>query len=548
MNMEFLSNLEIYPHILIHDFLRYFMAAGLAYIIFWKWGRHKWEHLIIQRSLPQAKKIWFEFRYSLSTVLIFSLVGFGIVLLEKGGYTTIYYQIGEYGWTYFFLSFLIVIILHDLYFYWTHRWMHHPRIFKYVHKVHHQSTNPSPWAAYSFHPLEALIQAGFYPILLGTIPYHPIVLFIFLIFMITKNVMGHLGFEIFPSGFLKWTWFNWHTTPTHHNLHHKGFNYNYGLYFTWWDDLMGTTDPVYYKTFNEVRSRVCKYRSQKKVKLKRWLLKLSISLVLICPSLFGFSQSVTGNWMTLDEETGYPRAIIRIDSSQYGIEGMVSKLVDLPYEGTDPVCLKCPGRLEGKKVLGMTFIWGFKRNNNEWVQGKILDPANGEIYQSKLWLEDDTTLKVRGYAGPMNLFFRTQTWVRMDKKVRSDSPLGLWVTIDDETGKAKSLIEISYNENQLKGVIKEIFLLSNQGPDRVCKKCDGERKGQKIVGMKILWGFKQGLDQWADGRILDPGNGQIYPGILRLNDEDELKVRGFWGPFFRTQIWKRVSSDSDYPY
>jgi lathosterol oxidase len=67
------------------------------------------------------------------------------------------------------VSLALMLLLHDAWFYWTHRLMHHPKIFRHVHLVHHRSINPSPWAAYSFHPIEAVIEAGIYLLIVFTI-------------------------------------------------------------------------------------------------------------------------------------------------------------------------------------------------------------------------------------------------------------------------------------------------------------------------------------------------------------------------------------------
>ncbi|MEZ4750285.1 MAG: sterol desaturase family protein [Bdellovibrionota bacterium] len=77
-----------------------------------------------------------------------------------------YLDIGEHGWFYFFLSVPLLMGLHEVYFYWTHRWLHHPWWFKRVHRVHHESVNPTPWAVFSFHPVEAVIQAVVLPLLI----------------------------------------------------------------------------------------------------------------------------------------------------------------------------------------------------------------------------------------------------------------------------------------------------------------------------------------------------------------------------------------------
>lgn len=253
--MDLNNLLNVYPNILLSDFLRYFLVAGAAFLIFWIGGKKRLHHRFIQKKFPRIQRLWYEFRYSMSTVVIFSINGMGIVWAKSAGYTLIYSDILEYGLPYFFISLLLALLFHDAYFYWTHRLMHHPRLYKHVHRVHHLSTNPSPWAAYSFHPWEALIQTMGFTIMVNLIPLHSLALFLFLTYMITRDVLGHLGYELFPKGFVASRWLNWHTTSTHHNMHHKYFTHNYGLYFSWWDDLMKTTHPQYQQTFDEVTNR-----------------------------------------------------------------------------------------------------------------------------------------------------------------------------------------------------------------------------------------------------------------------------------------------------
>ena len=154
--MEIHQLFTAWSGIYLFDLLRYLIPAGLAYLVFWVWIKKRLSHLFIQTVFPKNKQLWMEFKYSMSTVVIFSLVGLGIYTSATHGYTFIYDAIEEYGWEYLILSFLIMILFHDFYFYITHRLMHHPSIYKYVHRVHHQSTNPSPWAAYSLRQLSKL--------------------------------------------------------------------------------------------------------------------------------------------------------------------------------------------------------------------------------------------------------------------------------------------------------------------------------------------------------------------------------------------------------
>ena len=247
--------LDAYSRIIIIDFLRYFIPASAAFLIFWVFLRKTLEHRFIQSKWPKTSKLWFELKYSISTVLIFAIIGTGVHLLSQKGYFLLYRDINQYSSLYLVISLILLVLFHDTYFYWTHRWMHHQKIFKYVHLVHHKSTNPSPWAAYSFHPIEAVVQALVFPIAISFIPAHTSIIFTFLIYMILRNVLGHLGFELFPKKFIRLKWLNWNTTTTHHNMHHELFNTNYGLYFTWWDKWCKTEHGDYKTIFDEVTSR-----------------------------------------------------------------------------------------------------------------------------------------------------------------------------------------------------------------------------------------------------------------------------------------------------
>jgi uncharacterized protein (DUF2147 family) len=262
-------------------------------------------------------------------------------------------------------------------------------------------------------------------------------------------------------------------------------------------------------------------------------------LILITPTILA-GQSVEGRWTTYSEQTGSPLSVIEIVKSGNSIVGRVSQIFLEPYQGEDPVCTKCPGERKDKRVIGMNFLWGFKRDGNSWIIGKILDPESGETYSSKLWLDDANSLHVRGYAGPLDLFYRTQTWKREGTSV-DKTPVGTWQTIDDTWNKVKSVVEIEYVNGELRGSIRKIFLLPHEGTDPVCTQCDDDLKNTKVVGMKIIWDFKNEDGKWVNGKILDPGNGNVYASSIWLIDSDTLKVRGYLGPFYRSQIWKRAN-------
>lgn len=122
----------------------------------------------------------------------------------------------------------------------------------------------------------------------------------------------------------------------------------------------------------------------------------------------------------------------------------------------------------------------------------------------------------------------------------AQTPVGRWKTIDDKTGKAKSIIEVAQRNGQLFGTVRE--LLNPSEPNPLCDECGGERHNQPILGMEILWDMRKDGDVWSGGRILDPENGKTYRCKIWL-EEGKLRVRGYLGPFYRTQTWHPTGGD-----
>jgi len=118
--------------------------------------------------------------------------------------------------------------------------------------------------------------------------------------------------------------------------------------------------------------------------------------------------------------------------------------------------------------------------------------------------------------------------------------IGKWKTIDDETGKQKSVVEIYENDGKIYGKVVEIFDKSKEG--KLCDECEGAKKGKPIKGMVILEGLKKKGSSWEGGTILDPNSGKVYKCIVALESKDKLKVRGYVGFSLlgRTQYWERV--------
>jgi uncharacterized protein (DUF2147 family) len=117
---------------------------------------------------------------------------------------------------------------------------------------------------------------------------------------------------------------------------------------------------------------------------------------------------------------------------------------------------------------------------------------------------------------------------------------GKWKTIDDETNQPKSIVEITEKNGKVYGKIIKLFRESGEDPDPICDKCpaDDDRHNKKVIGMEILKGLSKDDDEYSGGTILDPADGRVYRCKIWLNGND-LMVRGYWGPFFRTQTWKK---------
>jgi uncharacterized protein (DUF2147 family) len=122
------------------------------------------------------------------------------------------------------------------------------------------------------------------------------------------------------------------------------------------------------------------------------------------------------------------------------------------------------------------------------------------------------------------------------------SPVGLWKTVDDHTGKPRGLVRVTQVGQEYQAKVEKIFPKPGEDPNPRCEKCEGTRHDQPVNGMTILWGLQKHGDEYQGGEILDPENGQVYRIKMKLEDGGrKLQVRGFIGfsLFGRSQIWVR---------
>jgi len=120
--------------------------------------------------------------------------------------------------------------------------------------------------------------------------------------------------------------------------------------------------------------------------------------------------------------------------------------------------------------------------------------------------------------------------------------VGKWITIDDETNKKKSIVELYKVDGKLYGKIIYLFPREGREDNPKCKKCTDDRKDQPLVGLQIVRSLKWDGEEWEGGTIVDPENGKVYTVKMWLEEGNAnlLNVRGYVGPIFRTQKWVRV--------
>jgi len=235
--------------------IRYFTIAGAAFFIFYRLFYARFTRSKIQKRHARKADFLHEISYSLLSTFVFAVIGVLLLFTPMVKYTLLYKNIYAYPIWWIPVSVLLALVIHDTYFYWMHRLLHHKLIFRHAHLVHHKSVNPSPWASYSFHFLESIIEGGILVVVVLVLPMHLISLLLFIIAGFVINVYGHLGYEIMPQKFRRSFWFQILNTSVHHNMHHSKFKGNYGLYFRVWDRLMKTEHPDYVKEYDRVQEQ-----------------------------------------------------------------------------------------------------------------------------------------------------------------------------------------------------------------------------------------------------------------------------------------------------
>lgn len=221
--------------------VRYLLVAGGSYLLLY---RRSGEPRLPEPSLPSIQG---DIRLSLLSAGVFALATVAILQAHGHGLTRLYTHVGAPlpALAYGLLSYLLVLLLQDGWFYLTHRLAHRPAVYSWMHRGHHRSRRPNPWTSFAFDPVEAVVQALFLVLVVFLIPLHPITLIAVLSTMTVWAVVNHLEPERLPAAFPHHWLGHWLIGPSHHALHHRRHAVHFGLYFTHLDRLFGTEDPGY---------------------------------------------------------------------------------------------------------------------------------------------------------------------------------------------------------------------------------------------------------------------------------------------------------------
>lgn len=233
--------------------LRYFLVAGGTYWFFYSPFSETFIPSQQSSRSPSCPLIRHDILLSILAAGVFALAAAFVMSEYSWGLTRLYSDPHQYGLWYLGVSYGVVLLLQDTYFYFTHRLFHHPQLFRWLHQGHHRSRYPTPWTSFAFDPLEAIVQSLFLVAIVFVIPLHFITVIAVLVTMTVWAVVNHLGIDRLPSSFPHHWLGRWFVGPAHHSIHHRKYTVHYGLYFTFWDKLLNTQDLNYEKKFDESR-------------------------------------------------------------------------------------------------------------------------------------------------------------------------------------------------------------------------------------------------------------------------------------------------------
>jgi len=222
------QSLSIFVLITIGAYILYFLVSMFSYYIMY--DRRLLQH---KRFLPD--QIRREIFVACASLPFMALPTTFLFVAEVRGHSQLYNNIEDYGWKYLVFSFFLFLFFTDMCIYWIHRGLHHPLIYKHIHKTHHLWIVPTPFASYAFHPLDGFLQSSPYHIFVFIFPMYKwlyMTLFVLVNFWTTSIHDANYKVPDTLRGVIN--------CSAHHTDHHLFFNYNYGQFFTLWDKIGGS--------------------------------------------------------------------------------------------------------------------------------------------------------------------------------------------------------------------------------------------------------------------------------------------------------------------
>ena len=204
---------------------RYLLVAGGVWWL--TWGRANGIGRQLNRERPSRRLMLHEIKYSLLSTPIYAFPAAIALEAWKAGGTRLYLDPGAYPLWWLPASFLLLLVVQDAHYYWTHRLLHDRRVFAWAHAAHYRARDPSPFASFAFDPAEAVLTAW-------------LLLAVMLTVMTATAVMNHCGREMWPDRWVRGRVGSQLITATHHSRHHTHMKTNFGLYFRVWDRWCGT--------------------------------------------------------------------------------------------------------------------------------------------------------------------------------------------------------------------------------------------------------------------------------------------------------------------
>ena len=232
------------------------LILGIIYVLF----SHIFSKPLSKRRIQLSKRAGFgqisdEIKNSLLAILSSVVLTSFIMMRQQNGQIEIYNDTSKYGIPYAIFAFFLIFFVGDAWFYWAHRFLHHSKIYKYIHAVHHRSLDVNPFSSNSFHVLESLLLTIWIIPILLIFPIPAVALGINQGLGTFNNIKSHLGYELYPKFFSKIFPLNLLVTGTNHNLHHTKYNGNYGLQLRLWDMMFDTELKETDTLFKEIHER-----------------------------------------------------------------------------------------------------------------------------------------------------------------------------------------------------------------------------------------------------------------------------------------------------